>query len=149
MGSTPQFWTEGKEQFSRINKKGAANPTFLQHPSKGSPIFSPQWVHPWREMAFSCPSLGHGEWSEAPQVPSNSLYIYLNIWDFNGVLFLMTWSLSDSPSVFSPEPALSSSIYFTLFFWFYPVSSSRFPFTSPIPSALDLYMKLVSINWLE
>lgn len=36
------------------------------------------------EIAFSCPSAGHGGWSGVPWAPHNSLYICINKWDFNG-----------------------------------------------------------------
>lgn len=64
----------------------------------------------------------------------------------------MLLSLCDSLSVSSPGPPLYSSIYFTLFFGFHPEHSgplSRFLFISPMPSVLDLYVKIVSINPLE
>lgn len=63
----------------------------------------------------------------------------------------MLLSLCDSLSVSTPDPSLSSSIYFTLF-WVPPCAPrppSQVPVYKPHPLCPDLYVKLVSINPLE
>lgn len=92
---------------------GAPDPTSPNTPPRAVSQ-TPMGLPMRGEIAFSCPSAGHGGWSGVPWAPHNSLYICINKWDFNGAPPPTLLSLCDSLSVSAPDPSLSSSIYFTV-----------------------------------